>query len=68
MDCYFILGTVATFLYILVVPESPRWLFLKDPQSAEGKKVLNYIAWFNGSKKKIANDAVMDNIGQLLQD
>lgn len=53
---------------MIAIPESPRWLLLKDPNSAEGKKVLNYIAWFNGSKRRVPDYAVMDNLDQILKD
>ena len=47
---------VFTIIYILIVPESPRWLFMNERHD-EGKKVLNYIAWFNGSDRRIPDYA-----------
>lgn len=68
VEIFFWACFVATFLFMAVVPESPQWLLLKDPSSKQGKEALNYIAWFNGSKKRISEDAVMDNLGQLIKD
>jgi hypothetical protein len=39
-------------LYILIIPESPKWLF-NNGRDIEGIKVLNYIAKINGSTKTI---------------
>ena len=63
-----ILGVTASILFMLFIPESPRHLFMKDPKSKEGIKVLNYIAWFNGSKFRVPDDAEMDNIHQVIKD
>lgn len=68
LNIYYGLGVVAIVLYIVVVPESPRWLLLKDPRSQRGKDILNYIAKFNGSKKRVPDYAVMDNLEQILND
>jgi len=55
--------------YCLVVPESPRWLFQRDgPKSKDAINVLNYIAWFNGSSKRIPLDAHFDIIGQVVNE
>jgi hypothetical protein len=59
---------VASVIFVCFVPESPRWLLLRDPKSSEGRHVLNYIAWFNGSSRRVSDDAVMDNFGQLIRD
>ena len=55
------LGIAASILYLLAIPESPKWLFLKkgaDCQEAIAN--LNYIAWFNGSNMVVPEDAVLD--------
>lgn len=65
---WYLLGVVAYVLFLFVVPESPRYLFMKNPQSEEGIKVLNYISWFNGSKKRVPSGSVMDNIHQVIKD
>jgi len=60
------MGIAATTLYLIYIPESPRWLFAKDFTSKEGIKILNYIARFNRSDFRIPKNAVMDIVGQLL--
>ena len=61
------MGIAGTILYLLIVPESPAWYFLKDgPTSARGIKALNYIAWFNGSPNRVPDNAVFDLIGQAV--
>ena len=64
----FYFATAASALYIALIPESPRYLFMKDPNSQEGIKVLNYIAWFNGSMYRVPNWVTMDIIGQVVQE
>ena len=56
------MGVGGIVLYFLVVPESPRYLFM-NKKSKEAIKVLNYIAWFNFSKLRIPDDAQFDTIG-----
>ena len=56
---YFV-GLAAAVLFLLLIPESPRWLFMQDASSQEGIKALNFIAWFNGSKFRVPEDAIMD--------
>lgn len=68
LNVYFTAGLFSIVVYVLIIPESPRWLLLRDPASAKGKRVLNYIAWFNGSKRRIPDHAVMDNLDQVLLD
>lgn len=48
----------------MIVPETPRWLFTQDPRSRKGIEVLNYIAWFNGSKERIPENAIIDLSGR----
>jgi hypothetical protein len=68
-DIHFILGVGMYLAYCLVVPESPRWLFQRDgPKSKDAINVLNYIAWFNGSSKRIPLDAHFDIIGQVVNE
>lgn len=68
INIFNVIGLVGIVLYVFFVPESPRWLLLRDPASKEGKKILNYIAWFNGSKKRVPDYAVMDNLDQVIND
>ena len=63
-----VFGTIACIIFMFIIPESPRYLFMKDPQSKKAIDILNYIAWFNGSTKRIPYEAVMDNIYQVIQD
>ena len=65
---WYVMGVVAYFLFLVIVPESPRYLFMKNPQSEAGIKVLNYISWFNGSRKRVPLGSVMDNIHQVIKD
>ena len=55
---YFI-GTFSTIIYLLIIPESPRWL-LQNGKDQRGIKVMNYIAWFNRSDKRIPSSAKFD--------
>lgn len=43
-----VIQSVGVVLYILIVPESPKWLFMND-QKEKAIEVLNYISKFNGS-------------------
>lgn len=54
------IAMVASVLYMILIPESPRWQFMQDCNSKEGIKNMNYIAWFNGSKFRVPEDATMD--------
>jgi len=46
----FILGAICCVLYMVVAPESPQWLILKNgSNSQQAIAILNYIARFNGS-------------------
>lgn len=63
------LAFVATVLYLLLIPESPLWLFYNEgPSSKRGIKALNYIAWFNGSKQRVPEDASLDLVSEAIQD
>jgi hypothetical protein len=51
-------------LLLFFIPESPRWLLLKKgSKNLETIGIFNYIAWFNGSKFRVPNDATFDVIG-----
>jgi hypothetical protein len=45
-------------VFIFWIPESPAFLFVKNPKSKEGIKVLNYIAKFNGSPYRFQEGTV----------
>lgn len=54
---------------MIFIPESPRWLFLKKgTNNKQAIDVLNYIAWFNGSKLRVPKDAVFDILGQVVEE
>ena len=65
MQSTHMVGTVATLVYMLIIPESPRWLFLNNRHD-EGINNLNYIAWFNGSLKRIPLNAQFDFLEQAV--
>ena len=56
IKAWFWMGIVGIILYFLVVPESPRFLFT-NKRSKQAIDVLNYIARFNLSKRRIPDDA-----------
>jgi len=61
---YFALTIIALVLFLTIIPESPKWLFMKKGRNnQEGIKILNYISKFNGSTKKLPRDGVFDLIG-----
>ena len=69
LKMHFICGFTGCVLFALFIPESPRWLFLqKGTNSQEAIKALNYIAWFNGSPKRVPSDATFDLIGQVIEE
>ena len=63
-----ILGIIASLLFMIFVPESPRHLFMGDSKSPQGINILNYMAWMNGSKFRVPKDAEMDSILQVIKD
>ena len=46
----------SAFILGIFCPESPRWLLLND-RKAEAIEEINYMARFNGSSKRIPEDA-----------
>lgn len=64
---WFWMGIGGSVLYFLVVPESPRYLFM-NKKAKQAIDVLNYIAWFNFSKLRIPSDAQFDTIGQIVNE
>ena len=68
-EFFFYLGVVFTLVLIVVVPESPSWLIVKQgPNSKDAIDVLNYMAWFNGVSFRIPKDAYFDVIGQAVEE
>ena len=59
----FIIGTFGIALFIFFIPESPRYIFMKDPTSLQGIKILNRIAWLNGSPYRVPEDSTFDQVG-----
>ena len=53
----FYISLTGYVLVTLICPESPKWL-LFNGRSAEAIKSLNYIAWFNRSPNRIAEDTI----------
>ena len=65
----FYIGVFISGLMVLLVPESPQWLFIKKgSNSKEAIKALNYIAAFNGSKLRVPEDAFFDLVGQIVEE
>ena len=55
---YFYFGTLSIIIYLLFIPESPKWLFVKEGASSKKAiNILNYIAWFNNSEYRIPFNA-----------
>ena len=55
---YFYIGTFSIIIYLLFIPESPKWLLLIcGGSSKKAIKILNYIAWFNNSEYRVPYDA-----------
>ena len=66
---HFLMGFTGCVLYFFLIPESPRWLLLKKgPNCKEAIAIFNYIAWFNGSKMRVPDDATFDIIGQVIEE
>lgn len=65
MEMMNIIGIIATILYLLIVPESPRWLF-QNQKNEKGIEVMNYIAAFNGSEKRIPLNAHFDLLEEVI--
>ena len=64
LNISFVVGLINCVLYLLLIPESPKWLFMKKgSNSQEAIAVLNYIAWFNSSTFTVPNDAYFDVLG-----
>jgi len=54
---YFVVGASCCLLYLLVTPESPQWLIMKNGNNCQKAIAnLNYIAAFNGSPNRISHD------------
>ena len=69
MQFHFGLGLFALLLFSLVIPESPKWLFMKKgTNSREAINILNYIAWFNGCELRVPDDAIFDIVGQAIEE
>lgn len=63
------MGTVTTSIYLILIPESPKWLFYAEgPNSKRGKDALNFIAWVNRSKYRVPDCAKLDLLGQAIID
>lgn len=58
----FYFGIFVSILFVIIVPESPRWLMMLDPESQKGRSILNQIAKINGSKFRVPENTVMDNV------
>lgn len=51
---FFVIGSISCVSYLLIAPESPQWLVLKEGENSQQAIAnLNYIAWFNGSSYRI---------------
>jgi len=63
LEITFYIGAIAVVLFVLFIPESPRYILMKNPNDKEGIRILNFIAWFNGSKFRVPEDACFDQFG-----
>ena len=61
MEITYIVGSILILIYLLIIPESPRWL-LKAGRKSEGIASLNLIAWCNGSTHRFTEDDEIDLI------
>ena len=66
VEVMFMVHTVLVLIYILLAPESPRWLLINNKRE-EAISVLNYIGRFNCSKNRIDERAEFDLIGQAIR-
>lgn len=71
-DCFtffFLLDCTAFLILILLIPESPHWLFIKKGSNSQRAiQILNYIGSFNGSQTKVPEDAFFDLMGQVIEE
>ena len=65
LQVVYVIEGIAVIIFLLIVPESPRWLVSQD-KHAESIKVWNYIAKFNGVKKRIPENCVFNLLGQAI--
>jgi MFS family permease len=56
------LSVVGGIIFFFIIPESPKYLFMKDSKSKKAIDNMNFIAWFNGSKFRLPEDAQIDEI------
>lgn len=56
-----VLSIIGGIIFVLMVPESPKYQLMKDPTSTKAIKSLNYISNFNGKKYRIPSDANLDS-------
>ena len=63
LSALFVIGTIGVVIFLLFIPESPRYIFMKDPTSQQGIRILNYIAWINGSLNRVPEDSIFDQFG-----
>ena len=68
LEVYFKVGCVCSILFAVLIPESPKWMLMKEPNSKEAIKTLNYISWFNGSKNRVPDNASLDIVNQVVRD
>jgi len=64
LQTWYYIGCIIIVLYVVFIPESPRWQFMKDSKSKDAIRNLNYIAWFNGSKYRVPNNAVFNFVDE----
>ena len=66
LQVWWLVGSIAAILYLALIPESPRWYFMQNRNSKEGIQAINYVAWANGSEFRVPDNAVMDQVGQVI--
>ena len=57
LQVWWLIGSIACVLYLALVPESPRWLFMQKSNNKEGIESMNYVAWANGSEFRVPDNA-----------